>query len=238
MPSVPDLHRLLDHLLDLLFPDRCGGCGRRAGLLCRDCRGALRRYPPFDPPPGLDAAAVAFFYDGALPRLLYRLKYDNRRRVAGPLADLLADWYLNSRPLPPGALLAVPLHRDRLRERGFNQAHELAVRLAARSGLPLIDGLQRVRATGHQAALGRAARAVNLNDAFIWQSAAAPPPQIILVDDVLTTGATMVACAAALRAAGSRRISGLALARSDPGRSRALSRAAPAAARSAQTARQ
>jgi predicted amidophosphoribosyltransferase len=110
--------------------------------------------------------------------------------------------------------MAVPLHAGRLAERGFNQSEELAARLARRTGLPLVPGLLRCRDTGHQASLGRRARQGNVEGAFVWAVPAPPPARVLLVDDVLTTGATLAACADALRAAGTREVRAIAIARS------------------------
>ncbi|WP_298820109.1 ComF family protein [Chloroflexus sp.] len=203
---------MLEHLLNLLFPDRCVGCRRLTGeLFCVRCRSRLRPYPPFPPPPGLDAARVAFCYEGALVKAIHQLKYGRRRRVGHALGDLLAAAV---GPLAADALIAVPLHRDRLRERGFNQAAELAVRLCRPGNPPLIEGLARARATGRQARLTATARVANTAGAFVWIGAQPPPPRVIVIDDVLTTGATLAACAAALRAAGAQSVVGIALARS------------------------
>jgi ComF family protein len=111
--------------------------------------------------------------------------------------------------------LAVPLHADRLAERGFNQAEALARAVARGLRLPLISGpLVRVRATEQQATQADSrARAENMRGAFAWQGAP-PPARLVLVDDVYTTGATMGACAEALRHAGAASVCGLALARS------------------------
>ncbi|NWF79066.1 MAG: ComF family protein [Chloroflexi bacterium] len=215
---------LSEAVLDLLFPDRCASCGRVGGLFCAACRAALRPYPPAPPPPGLDAVAVAWCYEGAVRRAVHTLKYRRRRRVAIALADALAsslaDW-------PPGdALVPVPLHAERLAERGFNQSAELARQLALRWNMPLrADGLVRARDTGHQAHLGRRARLSNVAGAFVWRAPTPPPARVVLVDDVLTTGATLDACAAALRAAGAQQVSAVALARARaPGTLHSLAR--------------
>lgn len=102
------------------------------------------------------------------------------------------------------AVVPVPLHPVRLRERGFNQAHRLGRRLARRLGLPLrSDWLERHRPTQTQALLTREDRLRNVRTAFRLRSGAAVKGQrIILVDDVLTTAATTNACAATLRRAG------------------------------------
>jgi ComF family protein len=204
---------LLDRLLDLLFPDRCVACGAAGALLCPRCRATLRPYPPEAPPAGLDGVAVASLYGGVLRTAIHAMKYRRMRRVAAPLGDLLAE-HLLAAPQPADALMAVPLHAGRLAERGFNQSEELAVRLSLRCGLPLVPGLQRCRDTGHQASLGRRARRGNVEGAFVWAVHAPPPARVLLVDDVLTTGATLAACADALRAAGTREVRAVALARS------------------------
>ncbi|WP_298402216.1 ComF family protein [uncultured Chloroflexus sp.] len=203
---------MLERILNWLFPDRCAGCRRLTGdLFCAVCRAQLRPYPPFPPPVGLDAAWVAFRYEGGLVSAIHQLKYGRRRRVAHVLGDLLAAV---AGPLAADALIAVPLHSDRLRERGFNQAAELAARLQRPGNPPLIDGLVRVRATNRQARLAAHDRTANVNGAFVWVGHAPPPPRLILIDDVLTTGATLAAGAAALRAAGAQSVTALALARS------------------------
>ncbi|NTU79401.1 MAG: ComF family protein [Chloroflexales bacterium] len=203
---------LFGRLLDLVFPERCAGCGGAGGLLCPACLARLRPYPPEGPTPGLDGMSVAWLYDGPVRQAVHHLKYRRRRRVAEALGDALAA----SVGAPPAdALVPVPLHAGRLAERGFNQAEELARRLGRRWGLPICaSGLARGRDTGHQARLGRADRQVNVAGAFIWRGPGAPPARVLLVDDVLTTGATLAACAEALRAAGAHEVRAVALARS------------------------
>lgn len=207
------LRPLLSGLLDLLFPDRCAGCGGPGGLLCAACRAGLSPYPPDEPPAGTDGATVAFVYGGALRPALHRLKYGRARRVAEPLGALLGAALLTA-PQPADALIPVPLHPARLAERGFNQSEAIARAAAERCGIPLLTaGLERVRDTGHQAGLDRAARAGNIAGAFAWRRGA-PPARVLLLDDVLTTGATIAACAAALREAGVREVRACAVARS------------------------
>ncbi|MCS6882158.1 MAG: phosphoribosyltransferase family protein [Oscillochloridaceae bacterium] len=203
----------LERALGFIFPDRCAGCGHTGALLCAACRAAAR--PACEeqpPPPGLDAVVVAWRYEGSVRQAVHALKYRRQRRVARALADALAAT-INERP-HGDALIPVPLHPRRLAERGFNQSAELARHLARRWDVPLLaGGLVRQRDTGHQARLGRRERQSNVAGAFAWHAPAPPPLHVILVDDVLTTGATLGACAAALRAAGSRQVVALTLAR-------------------------
>lgn len=207
--------RFIDTLLSLLFPDRCAGCGRLGTLLCDECRHRLVVYDG-DPPRVADQLTdvrIAYVFEGSLRHALHQLKYHRRRRVARPLGGLMAA-HLQAHPLPCDALIPVPLHPKRLKERGFNQAELLAREVAAATGVPLIVGpLVRVRATHQQALLDVAGRIENVADAFVW-TGHAPPARVVLVDDVLTTGATVNACAAALRAGGARAVYALALARS------------------------
>ena len=112
-----------------------------------------------------------------------------------------------------GPLIPVPVHPVRLRERGYNQAELLARHLSRASRLPLQNPLLRTRATTRQHRLDRAGRLRNLRGAFEVKPGTRAPPLAILVDDILTTSATLEACAAVLRAAGSQHVVGLAIAR-------------------------
>ena len=113
-------------------------------------------------------------------------------------------------PLP---LVPVPVHEARLRQRGYNQASLLARALGARAGLPVLEVLERRRATARQHGLGKAARLHNLRGAFALRTGAAVPSGLILVDDILTTSATLEACAGVLRSAGAASVFGFAIAR-------------------------
>jgi ComF family protein len=208
---------LLDSFLALLFPDRCGGCACLGELLCQRCRASFQPYPYGSDrfPASLNDIRVAFLFSGPLREAVHQFKYRRVRRLALPLGALMAA-SLVQRPLTADAVLPVPLHHDRLVERGFNQAEELACEVAHSLRLPLIaGGLSRIRATEQQAHLDARARAENMRGAFRWHGAHLPY-RVLLVDDVLTTGATMGACAEALRDAGAKVIYGLALARSRP----------------------
>ena len=170
--------------------------GDDAGGTCGRC---LRHPPP------LDQVRAACLYAVPLDRWLPRLKFHQDLAAGRLLAHLLAQACADA-PRPQ-ALVPVPLHRARLRRRGYDQALELAKPLARELALPLQRQLlQRVRATAPQSELSAAARRRNLRDAFVVAPDVELPAHVVLVDDVMTTGATLHAAARALRRAGVARV--------------------------------
>ncbi len=162
----------------------------------------------------LSVAVAAFAFDGPIRRALARLKYEGARRLAAPLAEAatptLRVLLEISGPVP---LAPVPVHRERLRERGYNQAEVIARALGGATGPPTADLLERARPTTQQHRLDRVARLANLRDAFTVHPGGRLPDALILVDDIVTTTATLEACAAVLRAAGVSDVYGFAVAR-------------------------
>jgi ComF family protein len=207
--------------------DLCGACAAelpRNASCCARCAlplpspaalcGACQRKPP-----PWDAAWSPFRYGWPLDRLEARYKFGRDLAAGRTLAEL---W----RRLPPPAarpalILPVPLHRARLRQRGFNQALELARPLGRSLGVPVRHGLLlRARATAAQSELDAAARRRNVRGAFAVHAGAALPSHVAVLDDVMTTGATLAECVRALKRAGAQRVDVWALARAPaPGRS-------------------
>ena len=180
---------------------RCEGCALPLAAFCDDPRCVRCRLAP--PPWSRVVAGVDYGYpwDRALADLKFHQRLEPIAALLGPLTAALADTRGSD-----VRLVAVPLSRERLRERGYNQSWELARRLARTLALEArADALFRVRDTGHQLGLHRSERAKNLQGAFVvaprhaaWVRGA----RIALVDDVLTTGATAHAAVRTLRAAG------------------------------------
>ena len=155
---------------------------------------------------------VAVAYEGG-GSAVHRFKYQGWRRLAGPLAQLLAE-RLVVEGLAASTALAVPLHPDRQRQRGFNQADLLTHELTRRLDLPEPPGrLVRIRATVPQVGSDRLHRWQNVRDAFAWRGPALDGRPLMVVDDVATTGATLEACAVALRLAGAGPVIGVTVAR-------------------------
>ena len=148
---------------------------------------------------------AAFVYGFPLDRLVPRLKFHNDLAAGRLLSELMAEGFA---ALPkPLALVPVPLHATRLRQRGYDQALELAKPLAQALGIPLhADALLRQRATAAQSELDAEARQRNLRGAFALHAGHALPQHVALVDDVMTTGATLQAAAKALLRAGVVRV--------------------------------
>lgn len=212
-------------LLDVLLPPACLGCRTRGSLLCERCTAGMRRpsratdcfvAPDAGVVVGVQLAVGigAFAYDGPVRRALAQLKYEGAGRVAPLLAraglpafrDLL-------RISGPAVLTPVPVHLERLRSRGYNQAAVIARELGRTSGLPVRDLLVRARATTQQHRLDRAGRLRNLRGAISVLDGATLPATVVLVDDIITTSATLEACAAALVGAGTQAVYGYAVAR-------------------------
>ena len=186
------------------FPQqRCDGCALPLAVTADDTRCVRCRLAP----PPWSRAMTGVDYGYPWDRLLADFKFHQRLECV----DALLQPLLGRLPCLHGSdlrLVAVPLSRERLRERGYNQSWELARRLARALALETrADALFRVRDTGHQLGLHRDARSANLQGAFVvtprhaaWVRGA----RIALVDDVLTTGATAHAATRTLRAAGAR----------------------------------
>ncbi len=227
-------------LLDLAFPAVCAGCGWEGEALCGRCRpaldarlnrpaGELLGLPCVLPAPLLQLEWCAPFR-GIVRSALHALKYSGERRLALPCGEAAAERW--RRTGAGGDLVVpVPIHGDRARQRGYDQAVLLASVVARRLDLPMARVLQRCRATTAQFDLNRAERATNVAGAFrlqpetTWRVDAGQRSPIrhgvgplagrwvLLVDDVTTTGATLAACATVLMAAGALAVSGLTVAR-------------------------
>jgi ComF family protein len=149
-------------------------------------------------------------YEGVLRAIVHALKYDGRRSLAAPLAERMRErgnWVLQDAV----AVVPVPLHSSRRRQRGFNQAADLARHI----GLPVAPILRRVRATADQTTLAAGQRHGNVRGAFAaTRDAGALSGRIVVViDDVSTTGATLEACARPLLESGIAEVRALTAAR-------------------------
>ena len=230
---LPQLTKLKGIALDLLFPRWCVGCGREGDFICPACLKSLPHInPPLCPrcgqpqlnavicpvcvgwPASIEGIRAPFKFDGAIRRAIHEFKYNNLRAMAALLGQRLGD-YLAANPLPAEVLVPVPLHRKRLRERGYNQSRLLALELAGLSGLPLVDDcLVRQRCTTPQIRTPDVdERRRNVADAFACRDRRLEDRAVLLIDDVATSGATLDACARTLKEAGASSVWGLVLAK-------------------------
>jgi ComF family protein len=221
-------------MLQLALPQRCALCGARTGnaLVCVPCAGQLPRVPLACPacglptpegsacgpctrrPPPFAATHAAFVYAFPVDRLMHAFKYGGALAYADFFAAAMGATAPNAVGRPD-LIVPMPLARTRQRERGFNQAHEIARRIAHRQQLPLAPALVRLRDTPAQAGLRWRERARNVRDAFAALPVVAGR-SIAIVDDVMTTGASLAAAATAARRAGALRVEAWVAARTLP----------------------
>ena len=169
--------------------DRCGKALAAPGI-CGQCQNSRISF---------DRTITPFHYQSPVSEHILRLKYQRRLCNVAALADMLALAIVKSSDTLPDALIPMPLHPKKLRQRGFNQAAQLARHLGKRLNIPVDQHIvRRVKNTASQTTLDLAARHKNVRGAFAvtvdgkYQS-------IAVVDDVITSGATMHAVCAALR---------------------------------------
>lgn len=238
------LARLYQCLQRIPLPGTCILCGYSLLSplsLCKDCRQELPwlhdvcqccgiPLPPTHPdpmpvcgaclaaPPPYGSCRCLFAYRAPVNGLIARFKFDGDLATGKVLGRLLQERFLSSyqQQTGPDLLVPVPLHDRRLRQRGFNQALELARPIARVSGIPLCTvALTRLRQTPAQSSLDRDARRQNLAGVFGYRRPipASLPAHVAIIDDVVTTGATVAELSRLLWAQGARRIDVWAVAR-------------------------
>ncbi len=228
MRTPTQVDNWLNSIQQLIYPSRCLLCGA-PGVEGRDLCAACLLDLPHNPvacqrcallltehgdglcgaclkhPPPIDTSIIPFCYASPLYHLLLGLKFDRQLLNARLLGDLMADAISDRGESLPDAILPVPLHRERMRERGFNQALELARPIAKRLALPLLPGLaRRPMATTAQSSLEKRARKRNIRGVFT--AGQGLPEHIAILDDVVTTGSTVNELAKILRRAGAKRV--------------------------------
>ncbi len=195
----------------VLLPGGCPGCDRRSDGLCAACARRARRPDRAPPPPGLDAWASAFAYEGPVRELVARYKYANRRAGHAWLVEQVVAAARAELVTPGGGLDVVtwvPTTAARRRERGFDHGALLAVGVGRRLGVPVRSLLER-RDDRPQTGRTRPARLAGPR----LSARPVEGARVLLVDDVATTGSSLVAAAAALRATGARWVGALTVAR-------------------------
>lgn len=206
MPGYPlclDCKNEINYITGKICPI-CGASIRQSALRCDDC---MKRLPAFD------AVRSLAFYGGVIRECIHSLKYENNRSLGKYFAQLLCPiisqeaWLIN-------AVIPVPLSKERLKERGYNQAAAIAHPLALFLELPFQPyGLEQVRDTRSQVGLSAEERRMNVIGAFKAIPELVHHKNILLIDDVMTTGATLESCAQVLKEAGSEKVYCLTVAR-------------------------
>lgn len=230
---INSITRILNECFDLLYPRRCPVCGEivkpEGALICPVCFPKLSYvkgptckkcgkqvfnstieycYDCTRHRHSFEYGLALINYDDHARQSMAAIKYKNKRQYLDFYAEAICQRYAAQlRSMNVQALIPVPIHASRKRQRGFNQAELLADKIGARLGIPVYsDALCRSKKTLPQKQLNPTERLQNLQQAF--QPGTIPPgvTDVILVDDIYTTGATLEACTRILKSAGIRRV--------------------------------
>jgi len=227
-------YRFYQYVLDIIFPKYCVGCGLEGKWICQKCMQKIifvnnqacfacnrltsqgkfcQKCRTKTNLTGLITSA--YYHEGPLKEAIHTYKYNFAYDLAHDLAKILLSTLRHVGWNKKALLVAVPLHKKRKAQRGFNQSEILAKIISAYFDYPIIkDKLIRTKFTKPQVELTGAKRKTNIKGIFAWIGKnEIKGKTIILVDDVCTTGSTLEECAKVLRKAGAKEIWGLVLAK-------------------------
>jgi Predicted amidophosphoribosyltransferases len=220
--DMQTLRVIAKNFLNLIYPLHCLGCqapleAMNEFSLCKDCIASINRnaMPPFelDDQPAL--AYSACLYDDALKELVHRFKYKGKTVLAKIFSKLMIDYIKDNPEIADVDIITVtPLHKERLKEREFNQSLLLAGPISKEYSITLTNTMDKTRKTLYQNELLKSERLKNLKDAFgVSPKADIGDKRILLIDDVMTTGSTLGECAKTLLDGGAKSVKCFTLAR-------------------------
>lgn len=191
-----------ENVFELIREPYCMKCGKPLGEekeLCSECSKIVHSF---------DRGRAVFVYEKHIKISIYLFKYGGRaeygRYYSVKMGEYLRDWILQ---IKPDAIIPIPLHKKRYRQRGYNQAALIAKGLGKATGIAVYDNyLVRKNKTRVQKKLSHSERQNNLKNAFIIGSNDVKLDTVILVDDIFTTGATMDQAAFVLKENGVKKV--------------------------------
>ena len=197
-----DTHPACARRLSFVEEPYCMRCGKPVGEdaeYCADCTNTVHLY---------DEGRAALIYDEYASKSIYRFKYNGKREFAPFYGKVMYERLGRKiRSWNADAIVPVPVHRSRLKKRGYNQAYLIARELSKRLAIPVLERLVvRTSATGAQKELDAAARQNNLKKAFKVAQNVVKLNTVLVVDDIYTTGATVDAMAGCLKDAGVKKV--------------------------------
>jgi competence protein ComFC len=204
--------KIFNNILSLIFPPRCEVCKKEnKESMCPECFSRIKFMKSYL---GIHSVSV---YEGTLRTAIHRFKFKGRKKLAQPLGILLVNYLGNGQTVKMeeiDVIVPVPLHKNRLRQRGFNQVELLGESVSKYYEIPIICALERIRYTDSQFGLPREQRFKNVRGAFkITESKSIYNKRILLLDDIYTTGATIAECTTVLKRGGAKRVEILTLSR-------------------------
>ena len=201
LPKGRDMHESCGKRLKFISDPYCMRCGKAltdpAKELCGTCAVGNMRF---------DAGRCVFPYRSCISDALVDVKKNGTREFAdffGRAAVMRLGSFIEG--VSPDVLVPVPLHKKKLKARGFNQSSLIAKAMSRYSGVPVAELLEKTRETADQKTLSKHERERNLFNAFAVRPSAVPR-KVLIVDDVLTTGSTVNVCAGVLKDAGAEEV--------------------------------
>ena len=216
--------RILDRLLDLLYPPRCVFCReiieRENGGICPDCREKLALLDNDLTMSGefFERGAACLPYSGSVRESIHRFKFGGRKEYAGTYAQLLCNRVRDDGDICSCDIVtSPPTNRRNIRKRGYDHAGLLAERAAGLMGIGYVRCFEKSRETKAMFGLHPAERRSNIMGAI---ALAVPSEQIaeknvLIIDDIFTTGATMSECARVLKMGGAKKVFVLTVAKTE-----------------------
>jgi competence protein ComFC len=227
---------MLNKILNLVFPKLCFGCQKRGKYLCKKClrekvyinwiqrchvcgsetRVGLAHKECLERT-YIDGLIWICLYEGIIENLLKEIKYSFVSDILDEISQVMCKFFKYYKIDKDFLVISVPIHKNKLKKRGFNQAEMLAKLVAKNSNLEFRDLLVRIRKTKTQVGLSKMEREVNLKNAFVLTPKyihLVKGRNILIVDDVYTTGSTLNECAKVLKEFGAKEVIGFTFAKS------------------------